>query len=276
MEPNVEGRSIEFIRKVNKHISVPEYRLPTDNPQSTETIEAAETTEPETSQAASLSEVAQGAVALVAGHYWNDRNNQGFVDSAYETHVHLEGRPIGELVIDERLPHIVDRRKYGAGKRDHSIQVVAKLAAGLIEKAWAAPTQEENIAESLTEQLMGGMQDIESVVQYLHEQKGLPKSYAEGLLVLTDSVDVSGFDERQVERLRAMTRWALQQKIARVGTMGVFPMVTALAGNKRDGVGSRSMDEIIADKARNLGDATKAESYVRNNVASELAQLFRF
>lgn len=249
MEPNIEGRSEKFVRQVNKRISVPEYRLPTDDP-----------------------EAAEAAAALVAGHYWKDRNNQGIVDSAYETLVHLEGSSISEMVTDERLPHIVDRRKYGAD----SIQVVAKLAAGLIEKAWAAPTQEENIADSLTEQLTGGSQDIESLVQYLHEQKGMPRSYAEGLLVLTDSVDVSGFDERQVERLRAMTRWALQQKIARVGTMGAFPIVSTLAGNRRDGVGSRSMDEIIADKARILGDAIKAETYVRNNVASELAQLFRF
>src|SRR5690242_8008847 len=110
MNVSIESRGDKFLGSVNRQISGAEYKLPYGEP-----------------------EAAFAVVSLVAAHYWNDPNNQGFVDSAFEAAAHLEGSSVRKLALDPRMTHIVDKTKYGPRTRDESLKIVASLGAALVD-----------------------------------------------------------------------------------------------------------------------------------------------
>lgn len=251
MSANIESRGDKFIGSVNRQVTGPEYRLPYGDP-----------------------EVAFAVVSMVAAHYWDNPNHQAFVDAAFESAAHLEGQGVRSIAWDPRMVHITDKMKYGPRIRDESIKMVAALGAALVDGSETAGTLEEETFEDIKEELFGSPDNVRDVVLNLLEHQMISRQLAEGLLVVSGEVDTSNLDPHAVRRVDKITRHLLGEKVEGSFRKTSFPTINALIGNQRDGIAGQSIDDIIDEYRRKLGDFKKGEAYIQESLAHELTMLF--
>ncbi len=247
MEISYESRANEVIRQLNRQLSGPEQRLPYDSP-----------------------EAALATLSMVADHYWHDPKRQEFVERSYEIASYLGGASIREVGREFAAIHDTEIRDYKKAHLRDSINIVARLATGIMEK----PKEDHPIAKlrALSPELQNGESPITATLRSLEEYHYVQESAAVGILLLFEEVE---YDHDKTRELRAQVTHWLQGKVARSDQS--CPTIVAVIGSKRDAVHGRGMAGVLRNRSEKTNGkiaAAEVEQRLRLEIAQELARLF--
>lgn len=210
-------------------------------------------------------EVAVRAVSLVLNQNLDpeDKKDALVIRDARRTELRLEGRSalqIGNnfekrsMLSDERLKKSVE-------------DTAVRAARQYIEQSVSLdPT-----AEAMSELEQVSLHDS---IYSLYESGKITDNHTKGLLVLLDEVVPENAPASLVERVKDEARRALEMKISRA-RHDAFPVLTKIAGSRRNGLAPLALKEIIAAHAALTAQESELPAQsVWRSVAHELIALY--
>lgn len=212
-----------------------------------------------------MHEIAVRAVSMVLSQNLDpeDKNDAIVIRDARRTELRLQGHSalqIGNnfekrsMLSDERLKKSVE-------------DTAVRAARQYIEQSVSLdPT-----AEAMSELEQVSLHDS---IYSLYESGKITDNHTKGLLVLLDEVVPENAPASLVERVKDEARRALETKISRT-RHEVFPVLTKIAGSRRNGVAPLALKEVIAARAAlTARESDLPAQSVRRSLAHELIALY--